>query len=314
VGTWTPGRRVPCAAAPAPGEACAGGGAFLLGDPALRGRFPTNDIVDERVVVLSPYFMSTTEVTVGQFRKAWRALEVAGVTPPTTRTSVSVVSGNSPDDWCTWTTEPAMIGVLSGDGLPLNCVSWDTARAYCRAQGGDLPSEAEYERAASGGGREWAFPWGDDQPDCEAASWGRGGYSTDRATVPVQNLSSDCRAPGSVGSVAASDTTTRDRIDAALLRGSGTLSDLGGNLSEWALDQWSRPAEAFWATARPMFDPVADVVSTGDGDNRAVRGGNWLDSASATRAGIRLRNAPADRRRSIGFRCARPATAGAGRP
>src|SRR5262249_27769399 len=46
---------------------------------------------------------------------------------------------------------------------PINCVDWSQADQYCHANGGRLPTEAEWELATRGtDGRK--YPWGDDTP------------------------------------------------------------------------------------------------------------------------------------------------------
>lgn len=47
---------------------------------------------------------------------------------------------------------------------PVTEVTWQGARAYCRWQGGDLPSEIQWEAAARGFG-DRRFPWGDATPE-----------------------------------------------------------------------------------------------------------------------------------------------------
>jgi formylglycine-generating enzyme required for sulfatase activity len=61
-------------------------------------------------------------------------------------------------------------------------VTFDAARAFCRWRGGDLPDEAQWEKAAGG---DRLFPWGDawDATRCNADD--EGAVDGHRLTAPV---------------------------------------------------------------------------------------------------------------------------------
>src|SRR5690349_6331770 len=71
VGTWPDAARVPCAGSPPWNEqVCVPGGAFWMGNAKLTGE-GTGDAADRlRLVVLPPFYIDSTEVTVGRLRAA----------------------------------------------------------------------------------------------------------------------------------------------------------------------------------------------------------------------------------------------------
>ncbi|GEM_PF-4686354 len=60
--------------------------------------------------------------------------------------------------------------------LPVVCVDWAQSRAFAQFVGGDLPSEEQWAYAARSGGRDWDYPWGDEDASCDYAvmNWGCG--------------------------------------------------------------------------------------------------------------------------------------------
>jgi formylglycine-generating enzyme required for sulfatase activity len=206
---------------------------------------------------------------------------------------------NDLHSWCTFTTQPDAF-----EAAPINCVTHDTARAYCRSLGKDLPTEAQLEFIASGRGQERGYPWGDDEPSCADAVFAR-----DSAVYAGRRLgfAGDCRPSDSLGGALTPGAGSRDRV--AIKGDDGStreVVDLAGNLSEPVLDRFSLPGDAFWGRAGVFIDPVADLV----GDPAlpdTTRGGDWTAQPYALRAAARFGEPPNALGPSLGMRCARAA-------
>jgi sulfatase modifying factor 1 len=128
-----------------PGMAQVGGGTFVKASTA--GTIET-------------FCMDVTEVTVAQYASCVGA---GGCSPaPTTAFWVNI-----PDaDRARWS--PACNGDRADrQDHPVNCVDWQQADTYCRAQGKRLPTADEWEWAARGAGRAWPHPWGAAGPSAQ---------------------------------------------------------------------------------------------------------------------------------------------------
>ncbi len=182
----------------------------------------------------------------------------------------------SPDEW-----ELRLLSCIQGetwsptsgpaDALPINCVDWYEAFAFCAWDGGRLPTEAEWEYAAAGGDENRRYPWGMNAPDPNLAVF------CGPATYPCW---SDDIAP--VWS---------------LPQGAGRWGHLhlAGNLSEVVFDAFD---------LYPVSASV-DYADTRDVAVRVGRGGVFTNESEAMRAALRLYGARSDRTEYAGFRCAR---------
>ncbi len=139
---------------------------------------------------------------------------------------------------------------LAGRGdHPVVHVSWSDAVAFCAWAGGRLPTEAEWERAARGGGVAHRYPWGDDrEPD------GRHLMNVFQGHFPGNDTGDD----GWVGTCPVGSYPPNDL----------GLFEMTGNVWEWCAD-WFDPG--YYARS-PRVAPSGPQ----HGASRVMRGGSYL--------------------------------------
>jgi formylglycine-generating enzyme required for sulfatase activity len=286
VGTWPGAARVPCVGSAAADEVCVPGGAYLLGDPHGQLTLDGSPPPPPRLVVLSPFFLDRSEVTVAAFRQKWATL--GGKYAPGHRDLSQ--DPTSPKTWCTWTDVPS-----GTEALPINCILRDTAQLYCQSRGRELPTEAQLEYVGSGLGAEHSYAWGDDEPTCADAIWGLGGGGGIDSADPGD---STCLPSAALGSLAPPGSGQRDRVSI----GGGEVVDLAGNVAELALDGYTNLDEGVWASPGVVRDPV--VMPASALDDTVARGGDFHNGIYPLRASYR-QAVPHSIAAGVGFRCAR---------
>ncbi|MBV8560228.1 MAG: SUMF1/EgtB/PvdO family nonheme iron enzyme, partial [Acidimicrobiia bacterium] len=263
----------------APTEVLLPGGAFEMGttsDPwALDNERPAHR------VELAPFWLDTTPVTNAAYR---RFVDDGGYRTP---------RWWAPEGWA-WRKEAALehpqfwapdggggwgrdrFGWIEpvADDEPVQHVCWYEADAYARWAGKRMPTEAEWEKAASwtADGVKRRFPWGDEEP-----------------TAVQANLSTSGRfspAPGGSFAAGASPWGCRQMI---------------GDVWEWTSSDFA---------AYPGFRafPYREYSEVFFGaDYKVLRGGSWATHPTAIRTTFRNWDYPIRRQIFSGFRCARDA-------
>ena len=212
------------------------------------------------------------EATGGGYEGGWSAGDDRFVTPTT-----AWLGACAP--FATWTDAPAQ-----HERLPMNCVNWWEAYAFCIWDGGFLASQAEWEYAAAGGAEQRAYPWGATEP----------GTKNDHA---IYGDNGKCYYPsGTLTGCGGVDNLARVGTPALGLGKWGHV-DLAGNVSEWVLD-WDRNA----TYAGPCFD----CAYLTPGSWRVRRGGAfWSATATLLPSYSASTSIPMLRSAEIGIRCAR---------
>ncbi|MBW2523276.1 MAG: SUMF1/EgtB/PvdO family nonheme iron enzyme [Deltaproteobacteria bacterium] len=278
-GSWPQAERTPCSGAVPDGMVCVPGGVFLLGNPSAPE--PVVRSAPERLVRISPFALDRDEVTVGQVRELVKAGAVVG--EPVTGI------GDDPEVECTY----RGIDDSSKDGLPINCASAAFAESVCAALGKRLPTEAEWEYAATGAGAESAYPWGasrDSEDLCARAVIARGRRFTSGEATLCRALD-DVLLPGLVAGGSDRDVTALE------------IRNLAGNVSEWVADDFAPYSDSCWGpTSGFSVDPQC-ILSTPGGE-RSVRGGSWYLAPVFARSEVRAYQFADEAIISLGFRCA----------
>jgi formylglycine-generating enzyme required for sulfatase activity len=284
---------------PGAGSNCGtGGDEDCCGSPAITGgSFSRSyDVVnytnDTYVATVADFELDTFEVTVGRFREFVDAGLGNQASPPSAGDGAHPLIADSGWD-ASWNTElavdkSALIARLNcdltfqtwsdtagaNDVEPINCVTWYEAFAYCAWSGGRLPTEAEWNYAASGGDEHRVYPWGDGI-DHDLAVWG-------------------CETDGVPG--CAGDDIVQVGSRSPQGDGRWGQADLAGGMSEWVLDRFQDPY--------PM--PCSNCAAVSFGSGRMRRGGAWNENnANRLRNGSRESANPSQGSTYLGFRCAR---------
>ena len=237
---------------------------------------------------IRPYWLDRFEVTVGRYRKfvdaivaGWRPTPGAGKHGYLNGLDLGWVDGWPFDE----TTKSAIDAALAcnatfgswtpspgpNETSPITCLTWYTSYAFCIWDGGFLPTEAEWELAASGG-EERVFPWSSPPSDATLDS-SRACYS-------------GCGIWRPVGSYPAGD-------------GKWGHADLAGNVYERVLD---------WLVVPYPTDPCIDCANIGGNLLLLVlRGGSFEHHAVNLRSAMRVADAVHQPLHNGGVRCARAA-------
>jgi formylglycine-generating enzyme required for sulfatase activity len=174
--------------------------------------------------------------------------------------------------YSTWTDSPG-----KNENLPMNCLNWWEAYAFCIWDGGFLPSHAEFEYAAAGGDEHREFPWGSQSP-------------ADDSTLAICN----CNYPKAKGTCNGVENIAP--VGTAK-KGAGRWGhlDLVGEVDQWNLD-WFSPE---------LVSPCVDCAHTASGSGRVVRDGYYSSTEWTLLVPYRNSLYPTNRFATFGVRCAR---------
>ena len=296
------------------------------------GAQPRQDEYPQNKLEISPFWMDATEVTNKQFKAfvtatgyvttAERSISLeeimaqlpAGTPPPDPellkpaslvfRSPQKTGRPAGVQDWweiipgANWRHPNGPGSSIEGkDNLPVVHVSWYDASAYAKWAGKRLPTEAEWEYAASGGQtsggqRELIFPWGNVSDDTKpkANYWqGEFPYANTEADGFSRVSPAKSFAPNALG-----------------------LYDMAGNVWEWCSDWYHSEYYKCLNEDDLKKDPSGPKTSFDpympDASQKIIRGGSFLcnDSYCAGyRIAARMKSSPDTGLEHTGFRCVR---------
>jgi sulfatase modifying factor 1 len=289
-------------------ENCCDLGETVVGGMYLRAydEAPDDGNSMDYPATVGSFVLDKYEVTVGRFRRfvdAGRGTQMPGSAPaegsgahsslagsgwdsawnanlaPDTASLKSAVKCFSP--WETWTDEPG-----NNEDMPMSCVTWYEAMAFCIWDGGYLPTKLELNYAASGGSEQRAFPWSipasSTDIDCTYANY----FVNDPPGDFCVN--GPDAGPSPVGS-------TSPKGDARWKH-----SDLAGNIWEWGLDWYEFVMPQSCNNCANLIPSNYTMFMT-----RFVGGGGFGNEPIYLRAAGGAYVPPVSRSADVGIRCAR---------
>jgi len=260
---------------------CVPAGPFLMGsdpkrDPdALANEFPQHS------VTLPAFWIDSTEVTNAMFTAFFQA------------TAYRTDAEQGREAWVldldqqAWVPQPGAFwmqphgqgsNILGLENYPVVQMSWNDAHAYCAWAGKQLPTEAQWEKAARGtDGR--IFPWGDQPPTGDLLNLADRSLKVKWADSSIDDGHAYAAPVGSYPEGASPY---------------GAL-DMAGNVWEWVADWYDEQ----YYTNSPLENPPGAF----SGILRAVRGGGWAGDRVSARSADRDAYVPMKALEVYGFRC-----------
>jgi len=224
-------------------------------------------------VYLDSFWLDRTEVT----NEAYRQCVDAGVCDPPSKSR-------------TYFEDPAY------SNHPVVFVSWEDAVDYCAFTGRRLPTEAEWEKAATWNpltNEKYIFPWGNEY-NCSKGNF-EDETELDASLMPDTPVGCDgFMRSAPVGSFPQGASPY------------GAL-DMGGNVWEWVHDAFIEidpltPTFPNYYAISPYKNPQG--VDPATSSYRAMRGGSWNWTFGVGRSTYRLWFGLDDSYDGVGFRCA----------
>ncbi|MFN8494027.1 MAG: SUMF1/EgtB/PvdO family nonheme iron enzyme [Caldilineaceae bacterium] len=223
-------------------------GDFLMGSDRHQDPLAHDDELPQHRLCLPEYRITRTAITNAQYQ---RFIEATGYPHPE-----HWVNGHIP---------------VGKEQHPVVHVSWHDAQAFCDWAGVQLPTEAEWEKAARGA-QGCLYPWGDEDPNDQLCN-----FNMDVGdTTPVGSYPSGMSLYG--------------------------LSDMAGNVWEWTSSLWGQDGRD------PKFgypycpDDGRENLAAEDTVLRVLRGGAFFNFKKQVRCAYRHANEPNFRDDNIGFR------------
>jgi formylglycine-generating enzyme required for sulfatase activity len=197
----------------------------------------------EKTVYLDGYWIDSTEVTNKMYSQC---VATGNCAAPAQEVGAPVYSNPQYGDY------------------PVVGVTWDMAANYCKWTQGQLPTEAQWEKAARGESGS-IFPWGISSPSCSLLNYkGCVGHTTAVTDFP------DGRSP--YGGF-----------------------DMAGNVFQWVNDFYDEHAYDSMPTQNP--------AGPGSGDSHVLRGSSFETDAGLLSAAVRHFGGAKFHSGELGFRC-----------
>ena len=256
---------------------------FIMG-----GEFDNPSSFPVHTVYLDAFWIDQTEVTNEKFAKF---VESTGYLTDAEKAGSSndFRTANQTVVWerikgLTWNHPDGENSSISGiQEHPVVHVSWNDASAYCSWAERRLPTEAEWEKAASWNhvsGEKYTYPWGNDF-DQSLANFCDVNCTYDFATKYLDDGYAETSPVGNFR-------------DGASPYG---VFDMSGNVLEWVADWY---AENYYE-----HSPSSNPLGPDSGQERVARGGAWATNHYYLTTARRDSGNPSFQHRALGFRCAR---------